>query len=394
MNLTIRKGTATLAVLILAAACSGGAATPRPATPPPATAVPATAAATTAPATATAAATAAPATATAAATSAPASAGGSPTGEGPNIVFIPKAINNPYFDAAAVGAQTAADELGGQFENVGPSTSASDAQVPFITDETTAQVDAIGISASDPDAIVPALTAAREAGIKVVGYDSSPAVGAYDVFVNQTDFSLIGAAMAKWACQLAPDCTGEIAILSATATAPNQNAWIADMQTALTENPDYANLDLVDTVYGNDEPEESASQATGLLTNHPDLKVIVAPTTVGILAAAQVVSQTEGSTVKVTGLGLPNDMREFVTADGITPIFGLWAVPDLGYLAYEVAAKLVSGEITGAPGETFSIPAFVGRYSHNGDYTIGEDSVVILGDPFEFTPDNIAEFDF
>jgi rhamnose transport system substrate-binding protein len=310
------------------------------------------------------------------------------------VVFIPKAINNPYFDAAASGAEVAAGELGGTFEQVGPSTSASDAQVPFIQDMTTQLPDAIGISASDPDAIVPALTAARDAGIKVVGYDSPPAVGAYDVFVNQTDFSLIGAAMAKWACQLAPDCTGEIAILSATATAPNQNAWIADMETELSDNPDYANLTLVDTVYGDDVPETSTTQAQGLLTSHPDLKVIVAPTTVGILAAAQVVSQTEGSTVKVTGLGLPNDMREFVTADGITPIFGLWAVPDLGYLAYEVAAKLVSGEITGAPGETFSIPAFEGRYSHNGEYTIGADSVVILGDPFEFTPDNIDEFDF
>jgi rhamnose transport system substrate-binding protein len=309
-------------------------------------------------------------------------------------VFIPKAVNNPYFDAAATGAEMAAGELGGTFENVGPSTSASDAQVPFIQDMTTQQVDAIGIAASDPDAIVPALDAARDAGIKVVGYDSPPAAGHYDVFVNQTDFALIGGLMAKWACQLAPDCTGEIAILSATATAPNQNAWIADMEEVLGSDPEFANLELVDTVYGDDVPETSTTQAQGLLTGHPDLKVIVAPTTVGILAAAQVVSQTAGSEVKVTGLGLPNDMREFVAADGVTPIFGLWAVPDLGYLAYEVAAKLVSGEITGAEGETFSIPAFADRYEHGGEYTIGADSTVILGPPFEFTPDNIDEFDF
>jgi rhamnose transport system substrate-binding protein len=147
-------------------------------------------------------------------------------------------------------------------------------------------------------------------------------------------------------------------------------------------------------VYGDDVPETSTTQAQGLLTSHPDLKVIVAPTTVGILAAAQVVSQTAGSEVKVTGLGLPNDMREFVSADGVTPIFGLWAVPDLGYLAYQVAAKLVAGEITGAEGETFSIPAFADRYEHGGEYTIGADNTVILGPPFEFTPDNIDEFDF
>ena len=64
------------------------------------------------------------------------------------------------------------------------------------------------------------------AGIKVVGFDSSPAVGAYDVFVNQVDFSGVGVNLADWACELAPSCTGEIAILSAAATATNQNAWI------------------------------------------------------------------------------------------------------------------------------------------------------------------------
>jgi rhamnose transport system substrate-binding protein len=235
-----------------------------------------------------------------------------------NIVFIPKAVNNPYFDAAAEGAQRAADELGGEFTQIGPQNATPDEQIPFIQDATTQGFSAIVVSATGADEVAPALQAAIDAGIPVVGYDSSPAVGAYDVFVNQTDFSLIGGAMAQWACNLAPDCTGEIAILSATATATNQNAWIADMETAL-EDEQFANLELVDTVYGDDDPQTSTEQAQGLLQSYPDLKVIVAPTTVGILAAAQVVSQ-EGSDVKVTGLGLPNDMREFVES-GVTPEF-------------------------------------------------------------------------
>ena len=55
----------------------------------------------------------------------------------------------------------------------------------------------------------------------------------------------------------------------------------------------YKGLKLVDTVYGDDDPQKSTTQAQGLLQTHPNLKVIVAPTTVGILAAAQVVSQAE-----------------------------------------------------------------------------------------------------
>ena len=55
----------------------------------------------------------------------------------------------------------------------------------------------------------------------------------------------------------------------------------------------YEGLKLVDTVYGDDDATKSTTQAEGLLTKYPNLKVIVAPTTVGVLAAAQVVSRPE-----------------------------------------------------------------------------------------------------
>lgn len=306
-----------------------------------------------------------------------------------NIVFIPKAINNPYFDAAASGAQKAAAELGGTFTQIGSNNAVAAEQIPFIQDATTKGYSAIVVSATGTDEVAPALKDAMAKGIKIVGYDSSPAEGAYDVFVNQTDFSLIGSSMSQWACDLAPGCTGEIAILSATATATNQNAWIADMEKALTD-PKYANLKLVEVVYGDDDPGKSTDQAQGLLQKYPNLKVIVAPTTVGILAAAQVVKQQgKIGTVFVTGLGLPNDMKPFV-ADGTSPAFGLWSVPDLGYLAYNVAALLVKGEITGKEGETFTVKGL----NNDQPYTIGPKSVVILGPPFKFDKSNIDQFDF
>jgi rhamnose transport system substrate-binding protein len=299
------------------------------------------------------------------------------------VTFIPKQINNPYFDAAKVGADKAATELGGTVTQVGPS-SATEAQASFIQDATTQGVSAIAISANDPNAVVPALQAAKAAGIKVVGYDSAPAVGAYDVFVNQTDFSLIGQSMADWACDLAPSCTGEIAILSAAATASNQNTWIDNMKSVL-KGDKYKNLNLVDTVYGDDDPQKSTTQAQGLLQTHPNLKVIVAPTTVGILAAAQVVQgQNKSASVKVTGLGFPKQMAAFVK-DGTAPEFGLWSVPDLGYLTVYVADALVTGKITGKEGETLTVP----NLNKGAPYTIGKDSTIILGPPLTFNKDNI-----
>jgi rhamnose transport system substrate-binding protein len=313
-------------------------------------------------------------------------AGGAPISVG----YLPKDIVNQYFAAAKTGIDKGAAETSSKITQVGPNEPKADLQVPFIKDLTTQKVNAIIISADDKDAVAPDLKAAMAAGIKVVGFDSSPAVGAYNVFVNQVDFSGVGVNLADWACELAPNCTGEIAILSAAATATNQNQWIDLMKKTLSTDAKYKGLKLVDTVYGDDKPDVSTTQAQGLLTKYPNLKVIVAPTTVGILAAAQVVSAAKKSdSVKVTGLGFPNDMKPYVK-DGTSPVFGLWSVPDLGYLAYQVAAKLVSGEIKGTEGETFTVKGL------NGDkpYTIGKDSIVVLGPAFRFDKTNVDNFNF
>jgi rhamnose transport system substrate-binding protein len=308
---------------------------------------------------------------------------------GIKVGYLPKDIVNQYFAAAKTGMDKAAGETGGTVIQVGPNEAKADLQIPFITDLTTQKVSAIVISADGKDEVAPALKAAMAAGIKVVGFDSSPAVGAYNVFVNQVDFSGVGVNLADWACELAPSCTGDIAILSAAATATNQNEWIDLMKKTLGEAK-YKGLKLVDTVYGDDDATKSTQQAQGLLTKYPNLKVIVAPTTVGILAAAQVVSAAgKSASVKVTGLGFPNDMKKFVK-DGTSPVFGLWSVPDLGYLSYQVAAKLVSGEIKGTEGETFTVKGL----NDDKPYTIGKDSVVILGPAFRFDSTNVDNFNF
>lgn len=326
----------------------------------------------------------------AAAPSAAPSAAASGAAKAQKIGYLPKDIVNQYFAAAKVGIEKGAKESGSTVIQVGPNEPKAALQVPFIKDLTTQQVNSIIISADGKDEVAPDLKAAMAAGIKVVGFDSSPAIGAYHVFVNQVDFSGVGVNLAEWACELAPSCTGDIAILSATATATNQNEWIDLMKKTLSTDARFKGLKLVDTVYGDDKADVSTTRANELLTKYPTLKVIVAPTTVGILAAAQVVQKAgKSATVKVTGLGFPNDMKPFV-ADGTSPVFGLWSVPDLGYLAYQVAAKLVSGEITGKEGETFTVKGL------NGDkpYTIGKDSVVVLGPAYRFDKTNVNDFNF
>ena len=109
----------------------------------------------------------------------------------------------------------------------------------------------------------------------------------------------------------------------------------------------YANLELVDIVYGDDEPQPSTEQTQALLQNYPDLKLICAPTTVGINAAAKVLQDQE-SDVKITGLGMPSEMEAYVGEDNVCPYFYLWNPIDLGELAAYTAMALVAGDITGA----------------------------------------------
>ena len=313
--------------------------------------------------------------------------GGSPAPAKLNIAFLPKAVNNPYFDVAAAGGQEAATALGGDFKQVGPSEATGAAQIPFIQTLTQQNVSAIVVSAADTNAIAPALKAAMAKGIKVVGYDSSPATDARNVFINQADAKGIGEVQIQMVCDEIPGCAGEIAILSATSTATNQNAWIDFMKAALASNSKYSGLKLVKVAYGNDDPQVSTTEAQGLLSAYPNLKGIISPTTVGISAAAQVLEQTgKAGKVQLTGLGTPNLMRKYVK-DGTCKEFALWNVKDLGYLAYYTAAMLVQGKIKGTSGETFT----AGRL---GSYTIDSSTTVLLGPPFVFKADNIDQLNF
>jgi rhamnose transport system substrate-binding protein len=306
--------------------------------------------------------------------------------EGKNVTFLPKAINNPYFDSAAKGAETAAGELSGEFKQVGPSEASAPAQVPFINNAASQKADALVVSANDPNALVPALKRAAQAGVKIVTYDSDVDPSARAIFVNQVESDEVGKVQIKLINDQVGAEGGEIAILSAASTATNQNAWIDVMKEEL-KKPEYSKLKLVKVAYGNDDDQKSFQETNGLLQAYPNLKGIISPTTVGIAAAARALDAKKlGGKVFLTGLGTPNQLRKFVK-NGVVPSFALWDPGQLGYLAYYAATALANGTITGKEGDKFTAGEL-------GDYTVGADGVVILGPPTEFTKDNIDDFDF
>ncbi|MCX2951738.1 rhamnose ABC transporter substrate-binding protein [Lentzea sp. NEAU-D7] len=305
--------------------------------------------------------------------------------EGLKITFLPKQVNNPYFTVAQKGSEQAGTAIKAEVKATGPSDAAASSQVTYINTAAQQKQDALVISANDANAVAPALKTARSQGLKVVTFDSDAAPDARDVFVNQARSNDIAAVQVKLMAE-AIGASGEIAILSATPNATNQNAWIEVMKTELAK-PEYAGMKLVETAYGNDDDQTSFQKTQGLLQAHPNLKGIISPTTVGVAAAARYLSSSEyKGKVKVTGLGTPNQMRKFVQ-DGTAGSFALWDPSKLGQLATYAAAALASGQITGAEGEKF-------KAGELGEYTVGAKGEVVLGPPTVFNKDNIDQFDF
>ncbi|HNS02868.1 MAG TPA: rhamnose ABC transporter substrate-binding protein [Anaerolineae bacterium] len=347
--------------------------------------------------------TAAPAQPAAPATEAPAAeapaaeapAAEAPAAEAPaagalTFVLVPKNLGNPYFDTANVGAQEAAEELGVTVLYQGSAAADATQQIQLINSLIAQKVNGLAVAANDEDALVPTGKEAMDASIPVVSWDSAIGKDGRVLHINQAVLQDIGEVQIKMASDLAGPDGGEIAILSATSTAPNQNAWIEVMKEVLTQ-PEYANLKLVDVVYGDDDDTKSYNEAQALFKKYPDLKVIIAPTTVGIAASARAVTDENLiGKVFVTGLGTPNQMREYVK-NGAAPQFALWNPGDLGYLAIHILNALSTGQITGAAGDTFTAGR-LGEYTVEENDTLGRN--VLLGPPFIYNADNIDDFNW
>jgi len=175
---------------------------------------------------------------------------------------------------------------------------------------------------------------------------------------------------------------GDVAVLSASATATNQNIWIEEMNKVVGN---YEGINVVATVYGDDLSDKSYREAQGLMSSHPNLKAIIAPTSVGIVAAAQAVSDADRvGDILVTGLGLPSEMAAHVES-GASKSFAIWNPIDLGYAATMISYNLAKGEAKATAGGEIGM----GRL---GSVTLSETLDGAMADPFVYDASNIADF--
>ena len=298
------------------------------------------------------------------------------------IAIVVKALGIGFFEAAAKGAEEAAKELGDvEIIYTGPTDTTAEGQIEVINSLIAQKVDAIAVSANDTDALVPTLKKAMDRGITVISWDSGVAPEGRQMHLNPSSSPLIGNMIIKLAADHLPE-GGEVAVLSATTTSTNQNTWIEEMNKVAGS---YPKVKVVGTVYGDDLADKSYREAQGLMQTYPDLKAIIAPTSVGIVAAAQAVTDAgKIGQVNVTGLGLPSEMAGHVKS-GASQSFAIWNPIDLGYSATMLAYHLAKKDATAAPGATIPI----GRM---GSVTLDDKNEAAMADPFVYDASNIDQF--
>jgi rhamnose transport system substrate-binding protein len=313
--------------------------------------------------------------------------GSSSSGAGTKLFMLPKFTGIPPFTQAAAGAKQMASNWGYSFSYGGPTTASATQQVSFLNTAVSGGNKGIFISADDPSAVTPTLVRAQQKGVKVVSFDSDVLPTGRSIFVQgtsassiaETELNMLGSQIGY---------SGSFAILSAQATDTNQVQWNKVLVNDLKTIPKYKNMHLVTIVNPPDDGTPSAVQYTqSLLKEHPTIKGIIAPTTVAVAAAAQVVKQ-QGLCSKyvVTGLGDPMQMKSFVTA-GCVKQFALWSFSKEGQVAMCAMHGLLTKQITGKTGDKFTCPKI-------GSFTVGASGTVTAGPAVVFSKANLSAFTF
>ncbi|WP_116130728.1 rhamnose ABC transporter substrate-binding protein [Tropicimonas sp. IMCC34043] len=299
------------------------------------------------------------------------------------IAMVPKSLGNAFFEAARDGGMEAAKEIGGvEIIFNAPAVVTAEGQIEVINALIAQRVDAIVVSSNDPDALVPISKKAMQRGIKVMSFDSAIAPDGRMLHLHPATAPGAAKSMLEMTVDaIGPE--GEIAIVSETPQSTNQNEWIAEMEKLLATE-EFSGLKLVQTAYGMGQSDKSYRETIALLRRYPDLKAIIAPSTVAISAAAKAVEdQGMVGKVYVTGLGLPSELAGYVH-NGSVKSFAIWNPIDLGYAATYLAYDLIQNDGAKA-GDTLD----AGRM---GSFTLDDKLETSLPQPFIYDATNVDEF--
>lgn len=296
------------------------------------------------------------------------------------IAFIPQIAGIPYYVAMEEGALRAAEELGVEYVQEGPtSTNAAD-QLRIFESFVNQGFDVIAISPLDEESLRPAIARAREQGIVVLTSDADAPNTERQYFVAQALDRDLGHTLLDETVARTGE-SGKIAIVSDSPTIQSMQNWIAAIEERAAS--EYPEIEIVSVDHTDGTAARAYQFATDAMTRNPDLMAVLGMASTTCPGIAQAV-EAAGMTGEVVSAGYcsPNTARDYIKS-GAMPFSVLWNPADLGYLTVHVAAHLADG---GTIDEGFEVPGL--------DVTYPQEDIVLLGQPAVFTAENVDEFDF
>lgn len=257
-----------------------------------------------------------PAQPSAGATTQPSAGATTPPAGDAFYVFLPKGLDNPYWDACRKGMEAEMAKLGVKAEFLGPAKSDATKQVEIFESVIARKPAAIAVSPNDPKTVEDAIAKATAAGIPVITWDADAPdsqrllyIGTDNVAAGRT----AGEEMAK-----AIGNKGKVAILNGALTALNAQQRVQGFKEALQKYPD---IQIVADEPTEDDPALSLSKAEALLQAHPDLAGFYGVTGTGVPGAAGAVKQANKcDAVKVVGFDVVPQGIEFMRGGCVTAL--------------------------------------------------------------------------
>lgn len=234
----------------------------------------------------------------------------SSSGEEQLFVFLPKGLDNPYWDNCRKGMEDEAAKKGVKAEFLGPEVSDAAKQVSIIESVIARKPVAIAVSPNDPATVKDVISKATAAGIKVITWDSDAPDSERLMYIG-TDNTAAGATAADTLAKIL-DGKGKVAILTGSLTALNAQQRVQGFTDEMKKYPD---IEIVAVEPTEDDATKSLSIAESLLQAHPDLDAFYGVTGNGVPGAAGAVKQANlCGQVHVVGFDVTPQAQELMKA--------------------------------------------------------------------------------
>jgi ribose transport system substrate-binding protein len=186
------------------------------------------------------------------------------------FAIVPKAVNNPFFNAARLGALKAGEELGVKVNYTGPTQTKVKDQIDVLESLIAKGVDGIALSAVDADAVVPVVNRAVEQGIPVITWDSDIAEdGNRLAFVGTDNYE---AGVKAGIAFVHSVKSGKYAVITGTLGADNLNQRIAGFESVLNTFPEGTYTEVKGSPFpSEDDIQQANDYLEDILTSHPDI---------------------------------------------------------------------------------------------------------------------------